>query len=71
MESFFATNITALNYIDRRNSRQSAVSPSYSDANQLWLPAASELNITELALDCHLYFSLAVVCFLKYTDILE
>lgn len=69
MEWLFTTNITVLDYIHIRNSRQSAVSPSYSDANQFWLPAASELN-TEY-FDHHLYLFWAVICFLKYIDILQ
>jgi len=56
MELFFTANITVLHYIPTRNSRQSAISPFYSDANQFWLPAASELSVTELDLDHHLYF---------------
>lgn len=55
MEWLFTTNITVLDYIHIRNSRQSAVSPSYSDANQFWLPAASELNTEYLDHHLHLF----------------
>lgn len=69
MEWFFAANIPVLDYLDIINSKQSDISSSNSDANQLWLPAAFDMNITELDLDCHLYFCLAVLCFLKHIDI--
>lgn len=50
--------------INIRGNRQAAYCPSYWDANQFLLLAASDLNFTEL-----FWFSLvSILCFLKYVD---